>query len=359
MGYELKLSKDGNQLLLEDSKSSRFTLRGGSEFEPKPNEIAQFKAIDFLFSADKARREKHERDSLYLATFSDSEYRWSCLVFEVPKESPVKVSVEIECMAGRPPEATEELAKEIVLRNFATEVSTDYSQDYSYGNFWGLECEFSNLEMTFQALFDCFDALARLVDVDTPRRVVDLQTALRALQGGVPELLIGLRESEWLEVKSQPYDLSVHSERIELAKDVAQFANAPDGGLLVIGARTKDKGTGDVIQRITPMAIQPKIAERYRKAIDQRIYPPISGLKVENAQAARGSILFLYVPPQAPAAKPFIVEGAVASDGHYENFFMIPQRRGSDVHPISGRSIHGLLAGRLFPEFGTGGQKMQ
>ncbi|MDX2933067.1 AlbA family DNA-binding domain-containing protein [Streptomyces ipomoeae] len=356
MGYELELSEDGNYLLLGHPGSSSFALRGGIELELEPSEIAEFQAIDFLFSADRARRKKRKRDSLHLAAFSDSEYRWSCAVFEVSEEGSVKLGAEIECMTGEPSATTQELAKEISLRNFAATASARYSPSYTDGSYWVIECDLRDLGMTFQEIFDCLDAVARLADIENPKRAVSAQTALRALLGGVPELLIGLRESEWLEVKSQPYDLTIHSERIELAKDVAQFANTPDGGLLVIGARTKDRGAGDVIQKITPLASQPKVEERYRKAIDQRIYPPISGMKVESAQVARGSVLFIYVPPQSPAAKPFIVEGAVAGSEHYENFFMIPQRRGSDVHPVSGRSVHGLLAGRLFPDASAEGQ---
>ncbi|MGW4750651.1 AlbA family DNA-binding domain-containing protein, partial [Streptomyces sp. NPDC004290] len=267
------------------------------------------------------------------------------------------VGAEIECMTGEPSATTQELIKEIAMRNFAAVASARYSPSYSDGNYWVIECDLHDLGMSFQSIFDCLDAIARLVDIENPKRAVSAQTAFRALQGGVPELLIGLRENEWLEVKSQPYDLTIHSGRIELAKDVAQFANSPDGGLLVIGARTKDMGAGDVIQKITPLVNQPKIEERYRKAIDQRVYPPISGMKVELTQAARGSVLFIYIPPQAPTARPFIVEGAVESGEHYSNFFMIPQRHGSDVHPVSGRSVHGLLAGRLFPDAREEGQE--
>ncbi|MEU2303369.1 AlbA family DNA-binding domain-containing protein [Streptomyces misionensis] len=350
MRYELELSTDGKDLTLKGAEPISYALRGGIEIEPELDSIANLQAVDFLASGDRARRRMHNRDSLYLIAWGDSEYRWSVLSFEASPGGSVKVGAEVECFSGEPSESVSRLTQEITARILSSSPSVRYSSSYTDGNYWLIEADISACELTFQGIFDCIDAVARLLDLDNPRRVVDCHTALRALQGGVPELLIGLQESEWLEVKSRPYDLDVHVERIELAKDVAQFANSPDGGILVIGARTKNKGGGDVIEKVTPVKVGSKFEERYQKAIDQRIYPPVSGLAVGRAKAARGDVLFIYVPPQAAAAKPFIVEGAVACGDHFENFFMIPQRRGSNVHAISGSSIHGLLHGRLFPE---------
>jgi hypothetical protein len=46
-------------------------------------------------------------------------------------------------------------------------------------------------------------------------------------------------EGTWLEGKSKPYLLSEEPQKWELAKDVASFANAEAGGLIVIGVRTE------------------------------------------------------------------------------------------------------------------------
>jgi hypothetical protein len=67
-----------------------------------------------------------------------------------------------------------------------------------------------------------------------------------ALQLGRPDSLIGAPESSWLEVESQDYFLSSAAERIKLAQDVARFANA-EGGLLVLGLRTSQSNGVDVI----------------------------------------------------------------------------------------------------------------
>jgi hypothetical protein len=61
-----------------------------------------------------------------------------------------------------------------------------------------------------------------------------------------PDSLIGAPESSWLEVESQDYFLSSAAERIKLAQDVARFANA-EGGLLVLGLRTSQSNGVDVI----------------------------------------------------------------------------------------------------------------
>lgn len=63
---------------------------------------------------------------------------------------------------------------------------------------------------------------------------------------------------------------------------------------------------------------------------------------------AGGVLLVLEVPSQASELKPFIVEGSVVEGEDLGNSFLIPQRRGDGINPISGREIHGLLAGRMF-----------
>ena len=67
--------------------------------------------------------------------------------------------------------------------------------------------------------------------VDTPH------TAAQLVRAGLPHLLSGMPESEWLEVKKMPYNLkaprpSGTAQKFELAKDVARFANGDNDAVL-------------------------------------------------------------------------------------------------------------------------------
>jgi hypothetical protein len=54
---------------------------------------------------------------------------------------------------------------------------------------------------------------------------ITLEVAAGLLRAGMAELLLGQRESAWLDAKKQPYRLSDERHKLELAKDVAAFAN--------------------------------------------------------------------------------------------------------------------------------------
>ncbi|MEU2154075.1 ATP-binding protein [Streptomyces sp. NPDC019396] len=347
MALPLKFSDDRRSITVDGMDIDPMTVRADSEVEAEAGNVAELKVGDFLGAVYESCSPNNGHPA-YVILFGEREYRWAALIFDALGPNLIDLKVEVRCFHGEPSPVAVSMAKSIASRLCIGEASFTYSTSYSDGDFWVGRMRIVDAEFTFQDAFECFDGLARLADLEDPRRVIDLSTALRALKGAVPELLVGLYENQWLEVKSQPYDLNKHADRIELAKDVAQFANSPEGGLLVMGARTKDKGFGDRVERLTPLSVLPKIEERYRKAIDQRVFPPITGLDIVRVAMAKGEIIYVHVPPQAAAYRPFIVEGAVADGSAFENFFMIPQRRGSSVHAISGRSLHSLISGKLF-----------
>ncbi|WP_143570777.1 AlbA family DNA-binding domain-containing protein [Streptomyces acidiscabies] len=161
---------------------------------------------------------------------------------------------------------------------------------------------------------------------------------------GAPESLIGMEESDWLEVKSQGYDLDIFRDRIELAQDVSRFANSEGGGILVVGYRTKKTRHGEVIAKFTPEKEELVRANRYRSVIDARVFPLVDGLKVRTSRQEGGYVLSILVPPQAEENKPFLVHGAIV-DGKMEGAFIsVVRRRGEASIPITGPAIHSMLA---------------
>jgi hypothetical protein len=112
---------------------------------------------------------------------------------------------------------------------------------------------------------------------------------INVIEAGFPDALVGLAESEWLEAKSQPWNLDAEYGKVELAQDVASLANA-SGGVIVLGARTHKVDGEETITHvdgIDPVRFSP---HRARMVIDARVYPPVIGLAVRRA-AITGSHL--------------------------------------------------------------------
>ncbi|MFG3001326.1 RNA-binding domain-containing protein [Streptomyces sp. NPDC048340] len=91
--------------------------------------------------------------------------------------------------------------------------------------------------------------------------------------------MLGLRETQWLDAKSGPYQLADRRAVEELAKDVSAFANG-GGGVIVIGIATRlehDEEVLDHIVGVDPTAVN---LDQIRKLIRQWITPAPRGVRV-------------------------------------------------------------------------------
>jgi hypothetical protein len=176
--------------------------------------------------------------------------------------------------------------------------------------------------------------------------------ALRMIQLGQAQALLGCHESEWLETKSTAYEFKNIHESIwkhELAEDVAQFANTENGGLLLLGFRTKRKAGVDTFDKITPMPMSDTRLQTYRDTLRKRIHPPISGLLIESFPWSSGQIVCIFIPPQKDENQPYLVSGEVIHGRFIRSGITIVRRQGDASIPITAEEIHStLLAGRAF-----------
>jgi hypothetical protein len=169
-------------------------------------------------------------------------------------------------------------------------------------------------------------------------------TTADLVRGGRAELLIGRYETDWLDVKSAPYRLDLASGRFELAKDVAMFANA-SGGIILIGAKTKRTPHGDRIRSVNRCRLSDVEPKEYRKSIDAQVYPRLRNATVElvmMGDAGEGVVLIL-VPEQTRTAKPFLVHGRVIDAGYHGLGFTWAVRDGEDAHAPRVETVHALL----------------
>ncbi|MEV0107200.1 RNA-binding domain-containing protein [Nocardia sp. NPDC050799] len=173
---------------------------------------------------------------------------------------------------------------------------------------------------------------------------LERQNVIDLLRSGFAESLIGQPEGDWLEVKREHYSLRDEAGQIKLARAVSQFANARNGGLVVIGLATKKVAGKDLIGGVTPTPRDPNMRRRYVQTIQNRIYPPPDGLRVEVLNGADGDITLIEIPAQPEELKPFLVHGAII-DGRVNNTFVsIVERLDDEGIPNSVASIHSVLA---------------
>lgn len=175
-----------------------------------------------------------------------------------------------------------------------------------------------------------------------------LATALRT---GHAEVLIGLAEHQMLDVKRPP-DLSERVAQLELAKDIAAFANSMVGGLLVIGAETKSVDGKDIVKRLCPLSDATTIIQRANSILETRIYPPLAGVEAQAIATRSGEqLVMINVPPQPDELKPFIVHGANIGHKLRDIFVSIPQREGDHSTILSPAALHArLVVGRAWLE---------
>lgn len=184
-----------------------------------------------------------------------------------------------------------------------------------------------------------------------PLNAAGVLNLLRGLHFGA---LIGEKESEYLEVKTSMHTIWIAGKpgekaKIELAQDVARFANSDADAILVVGYR-EAPGSDNEIGGLTPVADSLLNTAQIREVLDARIVPPVDGLFIETFPAgASQSVLAIFVPKQPFEMQPYLVHGAI-SEGEVEGaFFSIVRRRGEGSITTSAQQIHTyIVAGRRY-----------
>ena len=262
-----------------------------------------------------------------------------------------RTGVRVRVLAAAKPGAEEEKVRRLAetaanargarLRSIAVE------WENVLGDTWAIEAEFRRRDAFASALADLGEAIS--TSVSELAGGADPAGVVNVIEAGYPGGLIGLREGDWLEAKSQPWKLDSDFGKIELAQDVARFANG-DGGVIVIGAATRKVDGAETITRVD--GIRPDLfrPHRVRMTIDSRVYPPVEGLKVGRAivKESQFAIGYVRVPRQEPGALPFIVHGAIVGRRVEGSFVTIVRRRGDQAIAVRAEEMHAWLsAGRI------------
>ena len=201
------------------------------------------------------------------------------------------------------------------------------------------------------------DAAALLVAYE--RGDIDVAGARHLVRAAKPHLLAGIVESEWLEVKSGPYRIDEAGptgtrSKIELAQDVARFANGDVDAILIVGIREEKRDNRSRLGTVTSVPLAKIDPDQHRAVIDQRVVPPVDGLAVERVDMGNGlGLLMISIPRQPHEMQPFLVHGAIVGDKTEGAFFSIVRRRGEASIPTTAAQIHAYIAaGKAFLQRG-------
>lgn len=179
-------------------------------------------------------------------------------------------------------------------------------------------------------------------------------TLANLIRGGSAHLLIGQPEGNWLDVKSQEWDLSSPRDKHRLAVEVAAFCNAEEGGIIVFGATTATpvRGGGEIIAKVNGLHEVRTPPRKYMQILSDKIVPLPIGLRIVEVALPNGSpIVMIDIPQQPEEFKPFLVRGGVSIDGSRieSAAFTVVQRRGEDTVHLNAAMLHSqLAAGRAF-----------
>ncbi|VXB09838.1 hypothetical protein [Nocardioides sp. AX2bis] len=225
-------------------------------------------------------------------------------------------------------------------------MSSEEAVDHD-GRYWQ-----TTLTLGFHLLSDRSADLARngLEVVELPAASIGgltRETAADLIRSGHVHALLGQDESLWLEVKREHYPVKQLRGKVRLAGVVAQFANSPGGGLVVVGLETRKVDGVDVIDAVTPQPPDPMTRRRYVKALKDHIFPPPEGLTIAVVhvdQPTPGVLVLVFIPDQPEQLRPSLVHGAIV-DGEAQGAFISIYRRGdSEAVATSPAAIHSTLA---------------
>jgi hypothetical protein len=171
-----------------------------------------------------------------------------------------------------------------------------------------------------------------------------LDTVREALRADQPEGLVGLPECAWLDVKGEIYVLDTPYGVEELLKDVAAFANAQGGGMLLVGFSTRKENGQEIIDLVRPVPRAVVDIDRHRKLLD-RIIPVPRYVSVDWVDCGDGKgILVIDVPAQPPALLPFVVPGPARTGKDVQQAGAVPIRDGDRTRWLTMADLQRLLA---------------
>jgi hypothetical protein len=221
---------------------------------------------------------------------------------------------------------------------------------------WSVRFEPPMRSTTVSRACELAESVQRLVAaIDGSDLKLDAEAAWELLSAGQATALYGQPESDWLEAKTFGWDLSTDAGKIELAQDVARFGNGEQDAVIIVGMATSKVSGTEVLVRGPGQTFNARVAQRHHQVLDQRMFPPVEGLRVEAlADQHDGQLLCLFIPRQPEELKPFLVQGVIVGEKVEGAFISIVRRRGEHSIAVSPAALHAQIAAGRALLRGTG-----
>ena len=141
------------------------------------------------------------------------------------------------------------------------------------------------------------------------------------------------------------YRLDDPAKALELAKDVAAFANTGTGGMILVGYTTRKDYDREIVDEIRPVRRALVDLDRYRKLIRERVIPAPRGFSVDFVHTdPESGILVIDVPVQPVAMLPHVVPGPAGTAGPSRLSVAVPVREADATVWLPQPEIQRLLA---------------
>ncbi len=171
-----------------------------------------------------------------------------------------------------------------------------------------------------------------------------LERARQALRRGDLEALLGERECAWLDVKDGIYPLDRPKGAEELAKDVAAFANNPDGGLLVVGFATTKEHDEEIVDALNPVPRRLVNLDQHRQVIATRILPALREVTVEWIDRGNDTgVLVIDIPAQPRSSQLFAILAPTGTAELSKIAVAVPVRNGDGTRWLRPHEIRHFI----------------
>lgn len=175
--------------------------------------------------------------------------------------------------------------------------------------------------------------------------MADRHVAVGLILGRHAPALVGQPESEWLDVKRQPWSLATAAGKAEVAKDLSALANAA-GGMILIPAKTQVVNGREVITEVGELPAERVDLTQIRDVLRRWVFPPLPDLVTEFVETSEGrGQLLVSVGVHRPENWPHLV----LSDPEAEfpvQAFSVWVRDGDRNRALAVPEIHALMRSR-------------
>ncbi|WP_167455505.1 AlbA family DNA-binding domain-containing protein [Streptomyces tirandamycinicus] len=173
---------------------------------------------------------------------------------------------------------------------------------------------------------------------------------IEALAAGRPDDLLGVAEASWVDFKRSPYDLASDKGKYELCKDVAAFANA-HGGLLVLGvvAEKKNNQALEVATDLRPFPQSRVDVVKYVDTLNEYLRPRVAVSHhwyhdpARSAAEADHYYLVIEVEPVPEPSRYVLVRRMINDKERFVDGLAVPVRHGDRTVYMPSEDVYQLI----------------